>query len=227
MFCYIYWKTIFRNWKNMEELLNHPKLKQSRPDTVKHELLQELMEIKQWIEYQKEDWWLVAVVHLSGDLTHSAHIAYMNTIRAKLRKELWRPFKLLVWVESDERTEERKNKKNVFSQEERKYIFGNMKAVDKAYIEFEHLDEQTNEMRPCWIIQFLEPDIMVSHEEHLMSDDEQVRERMKKQWWDLIVVKYWDEDKYWVPSFRNKMQRSTTETIKQILALYKDHPKYQ
>ena len=211
----------------MEELLHHPKLKSSRPDTVKKELLQELMEVKQWIDTQKEDWWLVAIVHLSWDLTHSSHVAYMNTIRAKLRKELWKPFKLLVGVESDERTEERKNKKNVFNEEERKYIFENIKAVDKAYIEFEHLDEQTNEMRPCWIIQFLEPDIMVSHVEHIENEWEQIRNRMKQQWWDLIVVEYGDEEKYWVPRFRELAQRSTTNTIKQILELYKDHPKYK
>ena len=84
-------------------------------------------------------------------------------------------------VEADERTEARKNKKNVFSQEERKYIFENLKAVDKAYIEREHLDEQTNDKRPCGIIQYLIPDVMVSHYEHLpQEDEEQVRSRLQE-----------------------------------------------
>lgn len=211
----------------MEELLYHPKLQQSRPDTVKESLLTELQSVKERVEQQKQQGYIVAVVHLSGDLTHSAHIALMNTIRKRMEQEVNKPFKILVGVESDDRTEARKNKKNVFAEEERKYIFENMKAVDKAYIEFEHIDEQTNDKRPCGIIQYLEPNIMVSHEEHIPNEEEQeVRERLQAMGSDLMVIQYDDQEKYGEHDFRISHQRTTTNTIKQILSLYRDHPKY-
>lgn len=212
----------------MENLLHHPKLQQSRPDTVAKELLQELVGVKERIEQQQQEWFIVAVVHLSGDLTHSAHIALMNTIKKKMQEYSDVPCKILVWVESDERTEARKNKKNVFNEQERKYIFENLKVVDKAYIEFEHLDEQTNDKRPCWIVQYLAPDVMVSHEEHIPPEEEQqVKERLQAMWSDLVVVHYWDQEKYWEVDYRVSHNRTTTNTVKQILALYKDHPKYK
>jgi glycerol-3-phosphate cytidylyltransferase-like family protein len=61
----------------------------------------------------------------------------METIRAKLRAKIKKPFKLVVGVEADTRTEARKGKQNVHSQEERRYMFNSLKAVDHAYIEFE------------------------------------------------------------------------------------------
>lgn len=208
-------------------LYRNEKLQPSLWPDIKNRLLEELQSVKGWIEQQKDDGYVVALVHLSGDLTHSAHVAYMNTIHAKLRKEIGKPFKLLVWVEADVRTEQRKNKKNVFSEEERKYIFENMKVVDKAYIEFEWLNEQNNDARPAWIIQYLEPDVMVSHEEHLPKDEQEpVRERTKERWWELVVIGFEDQEKHWIPDMRVKHERSTTNTIKQILQLYKDHPKY-
>lgn len=208
-------------------LYRNEKLQPSLWPDIKNRLLEELQSVKEWIEQQKDDWYVVALVHLSGDLTHSAHVAYMNTIHAKLRKEVCKPFKLLVGVEADVRTEQRKNKKNVFTEEERKYIFENMKVVDKAYIEFEWLDEQNNDARPAWIIQFLEPDVMISHEEHLPKDEQEpVRERTKERWWELVVIGFEDQEKLWIPDMRVKHERSTTNTIRQILQLYKDHPKY-
>jgi glycerol-3-phosphate cytidylyltransferase-like family protein len=110
----------------------------------------------------------------------------MNTIHAKLRKELDKPFKLVVGLEADQRTQVRKNKTNVYNQEERKFIFQNMKPVDLAYIQFEHLDEQTNDKRPAGIIQFLQPDVMISHQEHIPPEEqEQVQERLQGK---LVVI---------------------------------------
>lgn len=190
--------------------------------------MEQLEDVKWWIEKQREDGRVVALVHLSGDMMHSSHVQYMNTIRAKIRKELWRPFKLLVWVEADVCTQMRKWKKNVQSQEERAYMFWNLKGVDKAFIEFEWLDEQINERRPAGIVQYLMPDVMVSHEEHIGDSTDMVRNQAKEKWIELVVVNYWDEKKYlWEESMRDKFWRSTTNTIKQVLTLYKDHPKYQ
>lgn len=208
-------------------LYRNDKLQSSLWPDIKNRLLEELQDVKERIEAQQDDGYLVAVVHLSGDLTHSAHIAYMNTIHQRLRKEVKRPFKLLVWVEADSRTEQRKNKKNVFSEEERKYIFENLKVVDKAYIEFEWLEEQSNQTRPAWIIQFLEPDVMISHEEHIPLEEQQlVRERVKERWWELVVIGFEDQEKMGIPDMRKLYERSTTNTIKSILQLYKDNPKY-
>lgn len=213
------------------QLRNNEILKPSLGNDITDQLLIQLQDTKEYREHQKEDWWLIALVHLSWDLTHSAHIAYMNTIKAKLRKLFpWQPCKLIVWVEADSRTLERKNKKNVFSEEERRYIFENMKEVDRAYIEFEWLDEQNNASRPAWIVQFLSPDIFVTHEEYVAKEEEeQVRQQAKEKWIPhTVVINYGDEEKYlWEESMRSKFNRSTTNTVKQILQLYKDNPKYQ
>lgn len=214
------------------EIPYHPlnrneKLKQSSPQTVSESLLEELQSLKERIDKQKDDGYIVAVVHLSWDLTNTAHISLMNTIRKRV-EELWKPCKIVVGVESDERTAVRKNKKNVFDQDERKYIFENMKSIDKAYIEFEYIDEQTNDKRPCWIIQYLEPNIMISHREHIPHEEEQqVQERLQAIGSDLMVIEFDDNEKYWEQNYRFTHDRSTTNTIKQILKLYKDHPKYQ
>jgi len=208
-------------------LYREKKLQPSLDWDITNQLLEQFQSTKERIEQQQSDGYMVAVVHLSGDLTHTAHIAYMNTIKKKLQ-ELWKPCKLVVGVEADSRTEQRKNKKNVFGQEERKYIFENLKVVDKAYIEFEGIDEQNNEARPCGIIQYLAPDVLVSHQEYIPIEDEKgIRERLQIIDSDLIVIQYDDQEKYWEQDFRVTHQRSTTNTIKQILALYWDHPKYK
>lgn len=216
---------IIINMEIQELRFNEKLLKSLWPD-ISDSILNELQDTKLWIEKQKEDWRVVAVVHLSWDLTHAAHIWYMNTIRKKLREEIWKPFKLLVWVEADSRTLERKWKKNIFSEQERKYIFENIKAVDKAYIEFESIDEQTNDKRPAWIIEFLSPDVMVTHEEHLPSEDyDQVSNRVSQSfWWKLVVVNYLDEEKYFWESQRDKYNLSTTRIIKDILKNFKFPP---
>lgn len=68
---------------------------------------------------------------------------------------------------------------------------------------------------------------MVSHEEHIPNEEEQeVRERLQAMGSDLIVIQYDDQEKYGEHDFRISHQRTTTNTIKQILSLYRDHPKY-
>lgn len=214
--------------KKIEWVRSNEILQPSLWDDITDALLENLVETKEWIDQQREEWYVVAIVHLSGDMMHSSHVQYMNIIRAKLRKEIGRPFKLLVGVEADSRTEDRKGKKNVQSQEERAYMFSNLRAVDKVYIEFEWVDEQTNDYRPAWIIQYLMPDVLVSHEEHIWSDEDKVRSQVKdKMGGELVVIHIGDEVKYLEEeSMREKYNRSTTNTIIQILSMYKDHPKY-
>lgn len=211
------------------QLRNNEILKPSLSEWITDQLLDQLMDTKERIEKQREDGYIVAIVHLSGDMMTSSHVQYMNTIRAKVRKEINKPFKLLVWVEADTATEARKNKTNIQNQEERKYMFENLKGVDKSFIQFEGLDEQNNASRPAWIVQYLWVDVFVSHSEHIQEDEDQVRQQAKEKWIQhTVVINYWDEEKYlWEESMRSKFNRSTTNTVKQILQLYKDHPKYQ
>lgn len=216
--------------QTFEHLRTNEVLQPSLGNDISDALLKNLVDTKEVIDLWKDEWYVVAIVHLSWDMMHSSHVQYMNTIRAKLRKEIGKPFKLVVGVEADSRTESRKGKKNVQSQEERAYMFWNLKAVDHVYIEFEWIDEQTNDMRPAGIVQYLNPDVMVSHREHISRDDEQiVASRVKEKiGWSLVVVEEWDEQKYiGEESMRDKYNRSTTNTIIQILTLYSDHPKYK
>lgn len=95
----------------------------------------------------------MVLVHLSGDMMHSAHIQYMEVIRAKVRDRLSVPsedIKLVVGVEADSRTMQRKGKSNINPEDERRYNFAHLKAVDHAYIEFEGVvSSGENEERPA------------------------------------------------------------------------------
>lgn len=213
------------------QLYRNEKLQTSLWPDISNRILEQLQDTKYLIEKWKEDCYIVALVHLSGDLMHSSHLQYMNTIKAKVSREYWVPesmIKLVVGVEADTRTKERKNKENVNKEDERVYMFKNLKAVDHAFIEFESLDEQVNERRPAGIVKYLQPSVMASHQEHIGDAAEIVKEKAKDNWFDITVINYWDTEKYlWEPENRNRYNRSTTNTIKQILSLYKDHPKYQ
>lgn len=209
-------------------LYRNEKLQPSIDWDITNQLLEQLQSTKEWIEQQQSDGYMVAVVHLSGDLWHASHTQYLNTIRAKLRKEVWKPFKLLVGVESDLRTKERKWKDNVYSENERKYIVENLKAVDKCYIEFEWLDEQNNNSRPAWIVRYLQPNIFTSHIEHIGLDEEMVREKAKENWIPYtVIINELDEHKYlWEESNRDKYQLSTTNIIRKIIKNFKWNSKY-
>lgn len=210
----------------LEEL---SKIKQFIIPWISHEIVNLLIETKQRLEQQQEDQFPVALVHLSWDLTHASHVQYIQTIIEKLRRTYWYPHKLLVWVEADLCTMERKWKENIYNERERKYIFEHIKGVDRAYIEFEHPTlEQNNDARPAHIVRYLSPDVLVSHEEHIPpSDQEKVRQRCKEYLMDLLVIQEWDEMEYLRQHpIREKHNRSTTNTVKQVLKKYKDHPRY-
>lgn len=214
--------------EQIHPLRKNETLMSSLSDDISDDILDNLLETKVWVEEYQEDWWKVAIVHLSWDIMTSSHIQYIQTIIAKLRKENIWPFKLLVWVEADTATEKRKEKVNIYSQEERRFMFENIKWVDRCYIEFEWLEEQNNKYRPAWIVKYLKPDVMVSHIEHIWEDEELVRQQCKQNWIDnLVVIKEWDEMKYlWEESMREKFNRSTTNTIRQIFELYRWNKKY-
>ena len=214
-----------------EHPLRYNEILRSSIDTeISDQLLENVLQTRMSIEEYQEDWYKVAIVHLSWDLMTSSHIQYIQTIIAKLRKEMhWKPFKLFVWVEADVCTQHRKNKKNINSEEERRFMFENIKWVDKAYIEFEWLSEQNNHARPAWIVKYLKPDIMISHEEHVPKSEQDLLKDNVKQaiWWEAVIINYWDEEKYlWMPSMREKFNRSTTNTLRQIFEMYYDNPKY-
>ena len=90
-------------------------------------------------------------------------------------------------------------------------------------------DSVNNQARPAWIVKYLKPDIMISHEEHVpKSEQDLLKDNVKKAiWWEAVIINYWDEEKYlWMPSMREKFNRSTTNTIRQIFEFYRWNKKY-
>ena len=87
-----------------------------------------------------------------------------------------------------------------------------------------------NEERPVWIVKYLDPDIMISHQEHIstFADYLWVSRRLKAQnpQAKVMVINYWDEKLLNEEPMRDKFGRSTTNTIKQIFSLYSNNPKY-
>lgn len=216
------------------EILNNKKLKPSLWPDVTQEHLMQLLETKDIIDMWKREWFIVWLVHLSWDVTHGSHLQYVNTIRAKMITRLWlldKQVKLIVGVESDSRTQMRKNKANIYNEQERAYIFGNLKAVDHSYIEFEWVVwPMQNEPKPAWIVKYLEPNYMISHQEHVDNLTDYIamsKRMMKDNWGRVMVINYWDDQKYLgIESFRDKFNRSTTNTIRQIFNSYRWNAKY-
>jgi len=172
---------------------------------------------------------MVAVVHASFDLCHASHTQYLNTIRWKITQDLWTDkFKLLVWVESSIMTRKRKWKDNIYNDEERQYILSNLKSVDRCYVEFEWIDEQNNNARPAGIVQYLMPDIFVSHSEHIWNDEEKVRQQAKEKWiTHTVIIHDGDEKKHlWEEDLRQKHNISTTNIIRKIIKNFKWNSKY-
>ena len=198
-------------------------LKRSIHEWVGISEIKQLIETKNKIREIQSEWWKVAVLLVTGDLTNAAHVQYINTAKKAIVDILWEDAKLFVWVESDWTTRLRKNKDNVYSDIERKYIFWNLKSVDHSFISFSN-----GEKRPYWSTQYLQPDLLVSHEEYFpnMEWSEEVRGKTAEWWWGFHVVKNTDtlEDSGY--KFRDELGRSTTNTIKQIFSLYLDNPKY-
>lgn len=213
-----------------EDLRNNEILRPSMGDDISYKLLEQLQNTKDRVLEQQEQGYKVALLHLSGDLMHSSHIQYMNTAKNKLEEKFGWKVKLLVWVEADSRTIQRKNKENINNEEERAYMFENLKSVDKAYIEFEGVIGDWNEERPAGIVKFLAPDIMVSHQEHINNFWEYLwvcRRLAKNNWWKVVVINYWDEEKYLKEkSKRDEYKSSTTDKIRKIFSLYKWNQKY-
>lgn len=193
-------------------------------DKVEQKHIDWLIATKKQMDIYRDLWHRIAVVLVTGDLTNASHVQYIKHVRATIEQAIWDNFKLFVWVESDWTTEMRKEKQNTYSEDERKYIFENMKPVDHAFVSFSN-----NEKRPYGSTQFLQPDVYLSHEEYypnLVGADE-VDERTKEWWWRFIVVQEeGKEELLWEMSRREWIGRSTTNTILSLFELYHDNPKY-
>lgn len=211
----------------MEHLLLQDKtLAKSNPSQVSKEILDLLQTTKEQVEQRKEEWYKIAVLHITADLLHCGHVSYIQEVNRKLREFLQTPYKLLVWVESDIVSKYRKDKINIYNDEERLYIMDNIKWVDKAFISFSNATENSKEDRPYWVTKYLEPDVLVSHEEYFPTQEleEETKSKMQEIWGDFLCIK---ESERLELSIRDRIWRSTTSTIKQILETYKDHPKYK
>lgn len=200
-------------------------LKKSIHDMVDEKTIEQIVATKSIISDLQDEWKKVAILLVTWDVTNASHIQYINTARKAMIDILWPDAKLFVWVESDWTTMMRKNKQNIYSDIERKYIFQNLKWVDHAFISFSN-----NEKRPYWSTIYLDPDLLISHEEYFphMRWVDDVARKLKEQWSKFHVVRYDDtiaDEESWI-KFRENLDRSTTNTIKQIFALYSDNPKY-
>lgn len=206
-------------------LLSNNILSKSNPSQVSKKILDLLQTTKEEADKYREEWFKIAVLHITADLLHCWHVDYIKEVNRRLREVLWEPYKLFVWVESDVVSKNRKDKVNVYNEDERCFIMDNIKWVDKAFISFSNATENSKEDRPYWVTKYLEPDILVSHEEYFPTKDmeDETRRKMQEIWWDFLCIKELERLEV---SLRDKLSRSTTNTIKQVLTLYKDNPKY-
>ena len=206
------------------------KLSKSIQPWISNRLVEWLQKTKEDIAIAKNEWNKVAVLHITADLLNSSHVQRINMAKAKLISLFWENVKLFVWVEADIVTTQRKNwKRNIYNEDERFYMLENMKSVDWAFISFSWAEWDNKEQRPYGTTLFLEPDVLVLHEEYAPTAEDWVPidTVMKQYWWSLLrITEAEKEGLLWEKSFRHELWRSTTNTISQILRMYKWNKKY-
>lgn len=213
----------------MHKLRESIYLKPAIKGDVSDALLDQLVDTKDRIREQQNQGFKVGVVHLTGDMMHASHIQYMNSIKRKMEDKYWRKVKLLVGVEMDTRTKIRKEKENIDVEQERRYMFENLKSVDKAYVELSNVTKGENEPKPAGVTKYLWADVFITHEEYInnMKDYLQVaREYKKATNWQTMVIKYDEHKRLWEESMSKKFWASTTKKLVKIFKEYKGNPKY-
>lgn len=170
---------------------------------------------KQVCEWKKQ-WFFTAIVCLTGDLLHPAHIAYIKTIRKKIEKKFNLEdgkIKLIVWLEHESRTLIRKWKKTVLTSEERKYQWKHIKGVDDVYIRLTSIDLYPSD----WML-YIHPDVWVSHQDYF-DFNRYLRVSRKLRWiCKALIINFDDPNKLleeW--NIREKFNISTTAIIERII----------
>ena len=174
---------------------------------------------KQIIEYQKQ-WYKVAIICLTGDLMHPAHISYIKTAIEKIKQKFNltdKNIKVIIWLEDEKRTLKRKWKLPILSNQERKYQRLHLKFVDNVFIWNIDLDHY-----PSDLMLYLKPDFRISHQEYFdFWKYLRVSRKLKygTKWkTKAIIVKFDDPDKL-LPEWniRKKRNLSTSNIVKRIL----------
>lgn len=191
-------------------------LQQSNPSQVDEQVLDSVEQARDYTKLQQDLWESVALVCVTWDLLHVWHIDYIHEIRRRLQDAFGDNVRLIVWVEADEVSKKRKNKTPIYSQEERRIMFENIKGVDHAFISFSDQSWEVPETRPYWSTIYISPNVLVSHEEYY-TDPEVIKHTVNKcrqHGMEFLLI---EEDKRPTVSYRQQFNRSTTNTIKAIL----------
>lgn len=191
---------------------------------IDEDVVDELIRAKEIRDEWKDDWYNVAVLNITADLLNAPHIQYIQLVNAQLHEILNYPHKLMVWVEYDGTTEQRKWKHNIYNHRERQYIMQNIKWVDHAFINWSNWEQ-----RPYPTNEYLSPDVLVSHKEYYPTEEsmEYAKQAMEKRDWLFLVVDDINKPRLLnQENMRDKWERSTTNTIKQIIKMYRYNPKY-
>jgi hypothetical protein len=196
--------------------------------------LKQYENIKKQIEELKNQWYIVAIVHMTGDLTHAGHIEYIQTIRKKLAQRGISDdkIKLFVWIEKDERTMKRKWKRPILDTETRKFTFENIKWVDWAYVwdlpfskeeyklqKQDKLSWKRKTKHPSDLAIYLQPDIFIAHEEHInnKSKEDRVREKLNQVWVAFLPIYTKDTPELLWHNLRIEKGITTTNIVKRIV----------
>ncbi len=173
-----------------------------------------LSKIAKW----NREWYLTAIVHLTGDLAHPGHIAYIQTIRKKIADKFNisdEDIKLIIWLEDENRTVKRKWKKPILNNEERQYQRENIKWVDAVYIRNIPMN-----LYPSDIACYLDVDVFVSHEEYFdFNKYLRVSKKLRRMNFKTktMIIKNLDVKKYLWKDIRNENNLSTTWIVERIV----------
>ena len=197
--------------------------------------LNQFKSIKEKINHFKNEWYITACVHLTGDLTHAGHVEYALAIKKKVADILWideDKVKLFVWLEDEKRTPLRKWKAPIYSNEERLIIWRNLKPVEDAYIwnlpyvKEEHELQKQNKLHwkrltkhPSDLVIYLHPDVFVAHREHIDDEDKEnrVREKLQTVWIETVIIEFDDVKKYLGRDLRQELWISSTNIMRKFV----------
>lgn len=178
------------------------------------ELLDTLKQKKEQVEKSEKK---VALVNAVWDMFHIGHVSYLQLIEAKILDKLdidREELDIMVWVESDDRVKERKWKDRPYIEDaHRKAIVENQQQVDDSFV-YPNLKQDRN---PSDMALYLQPNVLVLHEEHINTKQKafNVYRKMKRGGVKLVLIRYKDDEKYWIKDHR-KNGFSTSNLINKI-----------
>jgi len=178
---------------------------------------EEIENIKNKVEEMISKWDEVAIVCMTGDLAHPWHIAYTKSIKHKL----WNNVKVIVWLEDWQRTQIRKWKTPILSNEERKYQWKHIKGIEDIFI------RNSGRLYPSDLMTYIQPTYWVTHEEYFDNLPSYLRtaRKIRKMWANTKMVVITNKDIAKLPEgdIRNKWNLSSSNIVKRIVANQKEN----